>query len=249
MKRQLTVGSLWVVLLSVQVGNVYCRESFSALAGKHGTDKGPRWHNYTRIYEKYFAAIRDEPIKLLEIGFLKGQSARMWREYFPNAELHFIDVEPSKFTTYGSDLADSCFFHVADQQSPEDLSGVIERCGGEFDIIVDDGGHTMQQQLVSFRELFPHLKSGGVYVIEDLHTSYWRDMFGGGGTRQRPRAGAGTTIGFLQQLVDDVNYINARIGCADVDKNIRALEHELFSYQKHVASLHFYPGLCFIFKR
>lgn len=212
------------------------------------TDKGPSGHNYTEIYEKYFNELQHKPLKFLEIGFLIGGSARMWDAYFSQAQLHFIDVSEELFQKYGYGLSNRCHLHIADQSNADDLLQFIEKVGGEFDIIIDDGGHKMHQQITSFKTLFPFVKSGGLYIIEDLHTSYWQP-FGGMGTIGAPNAEGQTTIRFLQSLVDDVSYIGAFTGYADVGKCPGELYEKLTYYQKHIQSIHFYGSVCFILKR
>lgn len=105
----------------------------------------------------------------------------------------------------------------------------------------------MEQQITSFKVLFPFVKEGGVYAIEDLHTSYWR-THGGHGTLENPKAKKGSTIFFLQQLIHDLNFIGAKTGCADKTKCPEPVFNELNYYQQHIKSIHFYDSMCFIFK-
>lgn len=157
--------------------------SFYEIALKHGTDKVTT-HSYQDMYTKYFEPNRLRPLKFLEIGlgcdmlYGPGKSYAMWLEYFPNVDLHFIEydaecVEKWKMhapeaTIYSGDQADEVF-----------LREVIAKSGGDFDYIVDDGGHTMEQNRISFEVLMPHVKTGGMYFIEDLQTSY-DERYGGG---------------------------------------------------------------------
>lgn len=221
-------------------------KDLSSLAIECQTDK--IWaHNYIPTYEFYFKALRNQPIKLLEIGFLSGCSAKMWDRYFQNGTLHFIDIQPESFEKYSGGLSSKCHFYIADQAKEADLIEFIKKSGGDFDIILDDGGHTMEQQITSFKTLFPFLKSGGMYIIEDLHTSYWTS-FGGSGEVGSPKANDSSTIRFLQNLVDDVNFIGATTGYADRRKCPENIMRTLTYYQQHIKSIHFYCSLCFIFK-
>ncbi len=214
------------------------------LDGTRASGKGSNWHNYTEVYSRYFASLKNKPIKFFEIGIFEGNGVQMWEQYFPNAELHFMDIT----FDYAKYFSTRSHYHLGDQANVYDLHRVIDSTGGDFDIIIDDGGHTMKQQLVSFVTLFPFVKSGGMYVIEDLHTSYWKD-YGGGGTYQHPKAGPGTFIQFLKDRIDDVNYVGARTLCADHSKVPPEIEKELDSFKKEIYSLHFYDSLCFILKR
>lgn len=179
---------------------------------------------------------------------MNGESAATWDEYFTQAELHFMDIRAQFFEKYGKNLSPRCHLHVENQEKRNVLLNFLDNIGGYFDIILDDGGHTMKQQLVSFDVLFPAVKSGGVYIIEDLHTSYWT-RFGGHGTLENPQAKEGSAIHFLQQLVHDLNYIGARTGSASADHCPKEIFDNLSYYQKHIESIHFYDSLCFIFKR
>lgn len=235
------------------------KTELDALAIKHGTDKGSkcpeiknRSHNYACKYDSYFSSIKNEPIKFLEIGFEHGSSALMWQEYFPNAELHFIDVQSDFFKIYSKGLTSRCHLHVGNQENPHDLLNVMKKINDQLDIILDDGGHTMKQQIVSFKTLFPFVRSGGVYIIEDLHTSYWIEQYGnyygGHGTFEAPLAQDGSAICFLMALVHDVNYIAARTGSASEQHCPQDIYKTLNYYQKNIKSIHFYSGMCLIFK-
>lgn len=218
-------------------------QSLDSLAVKHGTDKSSKFHSYTKTYEKYFSSLRYIPMKFLEIGFAGGASAHMWEDYFTRGEIHFID---NNFDTYKHfNNFNRTMLHILNQEDSTELANFIKRTGGQFDIIIDDGGHTMHQQITSFIKLFPEVKSGGVYVIEDLHTSYnyIPDYVQYGSTNQK------TAVEFLQNLVHCVNAVGARTGWADFDKCPRAILDQLSMYDKEIESIHFHSSLCFIFKR
>lgn len=134
-----------------------------------------KWDHYLDIYEKYFSKYRGRQLNVLEIGIFQGGSIQLWEKYFGRGLSMFsIDINPDckKFESpttkvFIGSQSDKNFLRLVAQQLPE------------LDIIIDDGGHTMQQQLVSFHELFPKLKQGGVYLVEDTHTSYFEPYFGG----------------------------------------------------------------------
>lgn len=208
-----------------------------ALALKTGADKGSHYHNYTQVYAPYLSPLRDKPIKFLEIGIYKGASVQLWERYFNSADLHFIDISLD-LVEYSSPRS---HYHVVDQESARDLEQFIQKTGGEFDVIIDDGGHTMRQQITSFCTLFPHVKSGGLYIVEDLHTSYWS----GWGEELSPI----TMVDFLKGLVDDINAVGARSGRAShlaVDPLLRS---ELTLYQESILSIHFYDSVAIVIKR
>lgn len=236
------------IMLFIISNNFYGQDPLSLLAEKHNTDKGFSKHNYTPIYNSYFAQLRYSPLKFLEIGFYHGASARMWQDYFPYAELHFMDIQKSMFDLYGQNLSSRCHLHVVDQSKAKELREFIHQVGKDFDIIIDDGGHTMQQQIISFIELFPYVKDGGMYIIEDLHTSYWKN-YGGHGTAQEPKSGPSTMIQFLKDRIDDVNFFGAKTTSANKENCPTTILAQLNYYQKMIRSMHFYDSLCFIIKK
>ncbi len=225
---------------------VFCSEEqekyniLNDLALKTHADKSSDYHNYTEIYARYLSSLRDKPIKFLEIGIYKGNSVKLWEEYFSAAELHFIDITLENVDY----LSERSHYHVANQESPRDLQAFIRKTGGNFDLIIDDGGHTMGQQIISFQHLFLHVKSGGMYIIEDLHTSYWPQYGGSNGNRH-----VRTTIEFLKTLIDEINFVGNRTGKAS-HKNINpSIQHEMNLYRESIESIHFYDSLAIIIKR
>lgn len=134
---------------------------------KYGADKSSIFHNYLDFYQKQLPD-RKFSGRLLEIGVMDGLSMKMWREYYPNAEIVGIDIK------------DMSFMHNTDWQVPESVQ-LIQCDGtdpkqlkklGNFDIIIDDGSHYWSHQQKSFEHLYySQLNKGGVYIIEDLWTS------------------------------------------------------------------------------
>jgi hypothetical protein len=127
-----------------------------------------KWRHYFEIYERHFAPYRGKPVRILEFGVWHGGSLRMWRDYFgPAATIVGVDVNPAcaSLAEPGIDVV------IGDQRDPATHRGLRERYG-EFDIVIDDGGHTMAQQVTTFLELYAAVSPGGLYVAEDLHSSY-----------------------------------------------------------------------------
>ncbi len=146
--------------------------TLTALADKYRTDKGSHGlggsggHHYTEVYEYFFYPIKNKARKICEIGILAGASLKMFRDYFPNAVIYGIDIRDSSKLNSATIKT-----FIADQANRKQLKDFIDTCGNGFDMILDDGGHTMEQQQVSFGYLFKYLKPGGYYIIEDVHTS------------------------------------------------------------------------------
>lgn len=221
------------------------------IAIRVGTDKSSLHHDYMRVYSRYFGRIKDEPLKFLEIGVEFGASIKLWEEYFTKAELHFVDLHLGNltFTPLRSKL------HIADQANPEQLLEVMKTTGGEFDIILDDGGHTMLQQITTFKTLFPYIKRGGIYIIEDLHTSYWTQPNGYWLHKHHPdltpvKIDPYSTVEFLKSLIDDLNYVGARTAVTSHrEENLERVRSELTEYRENIESITFYDSLCFIIKK
>jgi hypothetical protein len=157
----------------------------------------------------------------------------MWKAFFPNARIHGIDIDPACAAHAGEGVD----VWIGDQADRGFLEHVAKE-GGGFDLVIDDGGHTMTQQNVAFETLFPHVRDGGIYVLEDLGTSYW-PRFGGGPKKRH------TAIEMLKGLVDVIHRPHLRHKWAK-RKRIDAPPDFL---ESHVSSLHFYNSMCFVYKR
>lgn len=203
--------------------------SLDQLAIKHGTDKSSKHHNYTPIYDKYFGHLRNEPITVLELGHggyhyydRGGESAKMWRDYFYKGRIVSIDIHDKA-------PIDGVEFHQGSQADPYFLVSLIEKIG-KPDIIIDDGCHRSPETVRSYEILFPFLKDGGIYVVEDLEASYWGvasdgQDFGGGLTIPN------SSVNYLKGIVDEINQFHS--GVPNMYK---------------VSSIHFYEKIAFIFK-
>jgi ubiquinone/menaquinone biosynthesis C-methylase UbiE len=131
------------------------------------TDKGSKFHNYTKIYEKYFESIRDSEVNLLEIGVSRGGSLDLWERYFQNGKFVGVDINKDclKYKNNRSEV------RIGNQFDKTFLTSVCSELG-PFDIIIDDGYHSSDSIIIGFETMWPYLKSGGFYVIEDIHCVY-----------------------------------------------------------------------------
>jgi hypothetical protein len=149
-------------------------ETGSELAQIFGdTDYVHKWRHYFPVYESAFAAFRDRPVRFLEIGVFRGGSLKMWRRYFhPDTVIVGLDIRES--CRQFEDPARNIHVRIGKQQDAAFLASVVEEFG-PFDIILDDGSHHTSHQIDSFQYLFPNgLADGGVYLVEDVHSNYWR---------------------------------------------------------------------------
>lgn len=134
-----------------------------------------KWVHYFPIYNRHLNRFRERPVRVLEIGVYGGGGLDLWQYYLgPQATLVGLDIDDAAVRAVKGRFP----VVLGDQEDPEVLHE-IEREYGPFDIVIDDGGHAMRQQIVSVETLFPLLADDGVYLVEDTHTSYWQE-FGGG---------------------------------------------------------------------
>lgn len=169
-----------------------------------------KWHHYLAIYDRHLQAYKalaaqniiqettavapKGKLRILEIGVQNGGSLQMWRRFFGAEAIIFgIDIDP-KCKQFEED---DCHVRIGDQSDPSFLASVIAEMGG-VDIVIDDGSHIASHQFASFKALFPLLSSGGMYICEDLHTSYWNDWEGG---YRKP----GTFIETAKDMVDHMH--------------------------------------------
>jgi hypothetical protein len=136
------------------------------LAKKYGTDK--YIHRYCSHYEAVLLPLKNENIRLLEIGVDRGWSMRMWRDFFPRAELVGVDVVINKHDLKESE-ADIKSVDFDNQDEVKNFA----KSSGNFDVIIDDGGHSMRQQQYALNFLWDLVKPGGYFIMEDMHTSLY----------------------------------------------------------------------------
>ena len=151
--------------------------NLTELADRYGSDKGSTKHRYTELYHMLFSPLRNRKISFMEMGLLIGgpehgksadretpdlPSIRMWLEYFPKA--HIIGLDISDFSWFEHDRFQ---FLRCDMDERSNIAEATREIGA-LDVILDDASHASHHQQNAFLELFPRLKSGGLYIIEDL---------------------------------------------------------------------------------
>lgn len=152
---------------SLSVNQQFDLKTLPEFCDSFPTDKCANKHGFVEIYEPLFAPLRKDSIRFFEIGILNGVSHLMWRTYFRQAAIFGIDLRDYSRQSARSGV----MTFVADQSNRDDLSAFINASGGDFDVILDDGGHAMDHQQVSLGYLFSQVKPGGMFIIEDVHTS------------------------------------------------------------------------------
>jgi hypothetical protein len=200
------------------------RKYFNENLNRNSIDK---WDHYFEIYEFWFNKYKNRPIVLLEIGIFQGGSLNMWREYFGDqAKIYAIDINPlcKQFET------DNTKIFIGSQSDREFLKHVKSQIP-KVDILIDDGGHMMDQQKITFEELYGHVKIDGLYLCEDLHTSYW-DAYDGGYKK------AGSFIEYSKDFIDKLNAWHLNDTKIKVDQ-----------FTRTTYSLHYYDSILLIEKK
>jgi len=170
-----------------------------------------KWEHYFEMYQRHLKKFVGRPISMLEIGVYSGGSLEMWRSYFGDqCMIHGVDIEKA-CKAYENEYTE---IHIGDQED-SGFWEVFREKANRLDIIIDDGGHTPNQQRVTLEEMLPHLNFGGVYICEDIHgdlNSFTR---------------------YATELVDGLNHYDPLPG-EDHASDVSAL-------QQSVHSIHFYP--------
>jgi hypothetical protein len=186
----------------------FMTNELEALALMHGSDKAS--HGYCALYHDLFAPLRDRPVRVLELGVggferpddpaFGGASLRMWRDYFPDGHVVGLDIYDK------SGVAGERLTVVQGSQDDAVLLSRLVAQHGPFDIVIDDASHIPALTKRSFELLFPTLLEGGIYVLEDVATSYW-PLWGG---RFRPGA-RGTTMAMVKRRLDGLNHAEFKL--------------------------------------
>lgn len=185
-----------------------------------------KYHHYFDIYERHFQKYRDKKVIILEIGIFQGGSLQMWKNYFgKNALIYGVDINP-KCKAFEEKNIKIFIGSQSDREFLRQLKKEIPK----VDILIDDGGHTMKQQIVTFEEMYDHVKEDGIYLCEDLHTSYWL-RYGGGNKRM------GTFIEYSKDFIDDLNAYHSE------QRSLKVSE-----FTKSTDSLHYYDSMLVIEK-
>ncbi len=189
-------------------------------------DPTKRFHNYLKHYSTHFQERRLEFKKVLEIGVQTDSSVKMWREYFPNAQIYGLDLDPACKAFEDDRIS----IFIGDQSDPDVLNNIIQQTGGGFDVVIDDGSHIQEHQIKTFNHLFPALDEFGIYVIEDVI--------------EQDHAVTKT----LMQLVLDVNYWPPGFDSTRNEDYGKQFSAEATWTQHNVVGLAFYRYLIFLFR-
>lgn len=187
-----------------------------------------KWKHYFEIYERHFSRFRGSDVHVVEFGVFQGGSLQMWKHYFgPHCKIFGIDINPHCKRVAEEQIE----VLIGDQEDRWFLKSLAESIP-RIDILIDDGGHKMQQQIRTYEELFPRIDANGVYLCEDLHTSYWPEW---GGGFKKP----GTFIEYSKDFIDYLNAWHSK----------ERMKLSVTQFTKAVHSLHYYDSVLVIEKR
>ena len=185
-----------------------------------------KWEHYFDVYDRHFSRFRNKEVVIVEIGVSQGGSLQMWKNYFGNkAKIYGVDIDPQC-----KQLEEENIEIFIGSQADRNFLRTIKNSIPAIDILIDDGGHTMQQQIVTYEELFDKVKPDGVYLCEDLHTSYWLEY--GGGHKRR-----GTFIEYSKNFIDAINAFHSEQNSLPVTE-----------FTRSVLSLHYYDSILVVEK-
>lgn len=177
--------------------NMVINSILDDMAISHKADKSSRYHNYAVKYDKILSPYREAFTSILEIGVAQGQSLRMWTDYFTKATIHGADIsKPCESCVNYS--ADRMKFHLLDQRDRAQLKNLEQFA--PFDFIIDDGNHFWMEQILTFETLFPYVRNGGIYIVEDTTTSYWKEY------KNHPIS----TVEYFKGLADEIHFKGQR---------------------------------------
>ena len=182
--------------------------SFSAY--KKSPYRSIKHNTYFSVYDHLFSKFRNKKIVFIEIGVLAGGSLFMWRNFFGSkARIIGVDMNPDakKWEKYGFEI-------FIGSQSDENFWRNFREKIGKIDIVLDDGGHTYDQQIITTEMLLENIKDGGLLVIEDTHTSY---MKGFGATKY-------SFINYTKNMIDKINRRFSKLSDDKNEKRIWSIE-------------------------
>ena len=213
------------------------------IAQAHHGKLSDKWSAYYDVYDAIFSEYRHKPVSILEIGIQNGGFLEILANYFKMAK-----------AIVGCDVDERCGnikfddkrikIVIGDIKDHKTITNIIN-LSNNYDIIIDDGSHTHEDIIKAFLLLFPYVKDGGVYIIEDLHASYWKSYDGG---VFKPI----TAMNFFKRLLDVVNYEAWGVGIPRKEVLKPFLQHFNMDIDEfdlaHIRSIEFYNSLCIIRK-
>jgi len=178
-------------------------KTLDEIAIKFGTDKATQHiggsHGYCPHYDRIFTPIRESEIKLVEIGVGGGESIQTWIEYFSSGHIYGIDItrNTNPWNTAGAPTHPRYTFTHGDQGDATWWPHFFANCGEGWDVVIDDGSHYAKDVIASWGAMWPKVRSGGFYCIEDLAVAYGGHPFTAPGVQNH--------MDFIRDRLDDIN--------------------------------------------
>ena len=209
------------------------REIFYSL-----TKFADKWDPYFDVYETWFSRFRGQAPRILEIGVQHGGSAEMWLEYFgPGTQIVGVDIDKRCLQHASSSVE----VVLGDQEDPKFWIEFFAKHPEPFDIILDDGGHRMNQMIITFVMTSEHVRDGGIYLVEDVHTAYWNhySIFWPGPWDDFGLYNTKNIMEFTKMGLDVLNreHIEPHAG------KIPQLDPTVLKTFEHVKSVHYYNSM------
>ena len=219
------------------------KKTVSSLYSQQRGYVSDKWASYLPVYERWFSYYQDAPIRLLEVGVQNGGSLQVWAKYFANAKkLVGCDVNP-KCAQLSYD--DARVGLVLGDIKASAVREQILRHSDVYDIIIDDGSHINSDIIKTFQFFYSRLAPGGIYVIEDLHCSYWAKWHGG-------LWRADSAMEFFKSLTDVLNLESwgVKLLPANWSTKLKTKSHSRFKPTNYtdIESISFYNSMCLIVK-
>ncbi|MGE3542174.1 MAG: class I SAM-dependent methyltransferase, partial [Candidatus Tectimicrobiota bacterium] len=172
-------------------------KSLAELYDEHQGKVSDKWSIYLNEYDRLFGELRYSPVSLLEIGIQNGGSLEIWAQYFPSAtKIVGCDINPDCGLLQYDDPRIAVV--IGDVNTDTTQADIVQQAQ-VFHVIIDDGSHLSSDIIKSFARYFPYLEAGGLFVVEDLHCSYWQEYEGG-------LFDPFSSIAFFKRLADIVSY-------------------------------------------
>jgi 23S rRNA U2552 (ribose-2'-O)-methylase RlmE/FtsJ len=229
-------------------------ENYETIFKNHDGFISHKWVQYFYIYDQLFSKYREKnkPITIMEIGVDRGGSLEIWKKYLPEgSKIHGVDINPK---CQEIQFSENIYFHLGSAADRRFMEKTF--ADTEFDIILDDGSHQCSDVIETFEIMFPKIKNGGIYIVEDLCASYWLKY--GGGYRKK-----GTSIEYFKNLIEALNsdYLrkfgllhrivknfSRNLAKKISNVNVSKKYFQNINYHETIESVTFYNGICAIKK-
>lgn len=183
--------------------------------------RSSKWDCYFNVYEQFLSPFRGKAMTLVEVGIFNGGSLYMWREYLgKQARIIGIDLNPNAMR-----LEDEGFEIVIGDQADPDFWREFYARVGDIDVLIDDGGHRNNQQIITVEQALPHVRDGGAVLVEDVHASYMKEF------------GNPSRYSFVNYAFNMVHRVNSR--SAVLKTRSGALDNGVWSVSFHTSVVAF----------